>query len=525
VGRQRRVRAPRRTPPSGVARPGSTSVLVVGVADRDIGRGAVGTRRPYPVGSEGCSPLSRVSDSWCRPRPPTRSPRQGLVATGSDRAPRGGGRSHVLVVAHGPAPSGLLALDEPAHSDYLRRIEDGEGHGSAKRCWSRPSRTSSAARCRGTATRPRAPELLHRAPRRQRLPVRGPATSALLRHHRPPATARPPRAGRTTSSRRRASRARRGSRRACSCSSRRAGSWLRLVDHRARHAAARHRPGGPLQSATITTTTSRRILTGSPGAADVSPSCASGWVRGRMCCGSAVAGSPSCGEAHGRDRGRSCGAGPPRGRGGRSRLTWRLGLAYLGPLVAGLVTYEAWGFVRDARSIVDYEVVLNALLSFKMEDHLSLADIGASYTRFLAAYGPGSLPISPAYVVAPAGIVMMFFTGSALASAVDRARGDAAPQRVASVALLACWWAARLHPPLLPRLLGGGRSDPAYGLSLLPLPVRREPPRTGHGAACSRWRWSASPARPARQGDQLARPRGVTQSDCARVCALRSGRP
>ena len=54
----------------------------------------------------------------------------------------------------------------------------------------------------------------------------------------------------------------------------------------------------------------------------------------------------------------------------------------------------AWGIprhlrrvepVRDALAVVDYEVVLEALLSFKIVDHLPLADIGSTYTRFLGA--------------------------------------------------------------------------------------------------------------------------------------------
>jgi hypothetical protein len=151
------------------------------------------------------------------------------------------------------------------------------------------------------------------------------------------------------------------------------------------------------------------------------------------------------------------------------RLTWRAAVSFLVPTAFGLVAYVGWGAVRDARAIVDYEVVLNALLSFKMVDHLPLADIGASYTRFLGAYAPGSLPISPMYVVAPAAILMTFFTASAVA-ALWAARGGEPAQRLASMGLLALVVGGPAFTALFyfDYSVEGGPT-PRYGLSLLPL--------------------------------------------------------
>ncbi len=70
------------------------------------------------------------------------------------------------------------------------------------------------------------------------------------------------------------------------------------------------------------------------------------------------------------------------------RLTPRLGLALGAPVLAGLVTYLAWGVVREARATIDYDVVLEALLSFKMTDQVPLDDTVRNLTKLLQSYAP-----------------------------------------------------------------------------------------------------------------------------------------
>ena len=151
------------------------------------------------------------------------------------------------------------------------------------------------------------------------------------------------------------------------------------------------------------------------------------------------------------------------------RLCLRSFVAFLVPLAAGLATYLTWGVVRDARARVDYDVVLEALLSFKMVDHLPLADVGAALTRFLGAYAPGGLPISPSYVASAGAILMIFFTAAGLTS-LWMARGGEPAQRLATVALLAFVVGGPAFTMLfyVDYSVEGGPT-PRYGLSLLPL--------------------------------------------------------
>jgi hypothetical protein len=151
------------------------------------------------------------------------------------------------------------------------------------------------------------------------------------------------------------------------------------------------------------------------------------------------------------------------------RLTRRTFAAFLVPLAAGLATYLSWGAVRDHRATVDYDVVLDALLSFKMVDHLPLSDVGAALTRLLGAYAPGALPISPAYVGSAATVLMIFFTAAGLAS-LWIARGGEPAQRLATVALLALVVGGPAFTVLfyVDYSVEGGPTS-RYGLSLLPL--------------------------------------------------------
>lgn len=151
------------------------------------------------------------------------------------------------------------------------------------------------------------------------------------------------------------------------------------------------------------------------------------------------------------------------------RLTLRRGLVLVLPVLAGLVAYLGWNQVREARSTVDYDVVLEALLSFKQIDKFPIDDVSANITRLTGAYAAGGTPISPAFVSGPAMIAMIALMAAGAVSLWARRGGEAA-HRVGSVAVLA----SLLGGPAFTLLFywdfsveGGPPSR--YGLPLLPL--------------------------------------------------------
>jgi hypothetical protein len=151
------------------------------------------------------------------------------------------------------------------------------------------------------------------------------------------------------------------------------------------------------------------------------------------------------------------------------RLTSRVAARFGVPLLAGVAMYLAWGEVRDARATVDYDVVLEALLGFKMVDDLPLDDIVAALPRLLGAYAPGGLPITPSFVAGP-GSVLMLAVFAAGAAALWLPRGGEAVQRAGSVALLATLVGGPAFTLLfyIDYSVEGGPTS-RYGLSLLPM--------------------------------------------------------
>jgi hypothetical protein len=151
------------------------------------------------------------------------------------------------------------------------------------------------------------------------------------------------------------------------------------------------------------------------------------------------------------------------------RLTLRRAAALSLPLVVGLVGYLGWSQVREARATVEYDVVLEALLSFKMTDDFPLDDVSANIARLPAAYGSGGVPISPSFVAGPAGIVMVALMAAG-AVALWAPRGGEPAQRVGAVALAALLVGGPAFTLLFYldySVLGGPAAR--YGLSLLPL--------------------------------------------------------
>jgi hypothetical protein len=151
------------------------------------------------------------------------------------------------------------------------------------------------------------------------------------------------------------------------------------------------------------------------------------------------------------------------------RLDRRHAIAFLVPVLAGLVAYGAWSSIRAARATVDYDVVLEALLHFKMTDEVPWEDLPRTLTRLLDAYAPIGVPINPPWVQSPATLVMAAFTAVG-ASALWVARGGAMVQRLAGVALLGLLLGGPAFTVLfyVDYSVEGGPA-PRYGLSLLPL--------------------------------------------------------
>lgn len=150
------------------------------------------------------------------------------------------------------------------------------------------------------------------------------------------------------------------------------------------------------------------------------------------------------------------------------RLHLRWALARCVPLLVGLVTYVAWGQVRDARAVVDYDVVLRALLSFKMVDDLPLDDIVASASRFVTAYGTPTA-VAPPFVTAPAALVVYALVGAAMAG-LWLPRWGSALQRLGLVSMLVLVLGGPAFTTLfyLDYSVEGGPTS-RYGLSLVPL--------------------------------------------------------
>jgi hypothetical protein len=151
------------------------------------------------------------------------------------------------------------------------------------------------------------------------------------------------------------------------------------------------------------------------------------------------------------------------------RLTGRRSVPFAVPLIGGLMAYGGWSVVREARGYVDYAVVLEALLSFKMTDEFPLDDLVANVTRLIMSYSSGGLPISPPFVSGPAFLITFALVAAGLVPLVAARGGDAA-QRVGSLGLLALVTGGPAFTVLfyLDYSIEGGPS-PRYGLSLLPL--------------------------------------------------------
>ena len=150
------------------------------------------------------------------------------------------------------------------------------------------------------------------------------------------------------------------------------------------------------------------------------------------------------------------------------RLQLRAAVLYVVPVVAGLAAYLAWGQIRDARATVDYDIVLDALLSFKKVDSLPLDDVVATVSRLTAASAAGS-PVAPNYVTGPALLVVYVLLAASIATLWVPRLGSAA-QRLGSMAVVALVVGGPAFTVLFYidySVEGGPHSR--YGLSLLPL--------------------------------------------------------
>jgi hypothetical protein len=150
------------------------------------------------------------------------------------------------------------------------------------------------------------------------------------------------------------------------------------------------------------------------------------------------------------------------------RLRPRAALSLVAPVIAGLVAYVGWGLVRDARAVVDYDVVLEALLSFKMVDDLPLDDIVATVSRLPLAYAARTA-VAPGYVAGPATLVVFALMAAAMAGLWLRRCGSAA-QRLGLMAGLALVMGGPAFTALfyIDYSVEGG-PHARYGLSLIPL--------------------------------------------------------
>jgi hypothetical protein len=97
------------------------------------------------------------------------------------------------------------------------------------------------------------------------------------------------------------------------------------------------------------------------------------------------------------------------------------------PAVAALVTYQGWEVVRDARAVVPYSEVTDALLVGRaIVDEYPLDVVGSSLTELLTGYGDriGVQPIRPAVAGFAAMIGLLLVYGPSVATALGRGRRE-----------------------------------------------------------------------------------------------------
>ena len=159
------------------------------------------------------------------------------------------------------------------------------------------------------------------------------------------------------------------------------------------------------------------------------------------------------------------------------------------PALAALVTYQGWEVVRDARAVVPYSEVTDALLVGRpIVDEYPLDVVGTSLTELLTGYGDrvGVQPIRPAVAGFAAMIGLLLVYGPSIATALGRGRRElqhlhigiltvalAAPVILITQSYFAVQPGRRLQLPLRPRphphddhrgrILDGRQPGPAPG--------------------------------------------------------------
>lgn len=155
------------------------------------------------------------------------------------------------------------------------------------------------------------------------------------------------------------------------------------------------------------------------------------------------------------------------------RPGWRHGVLLMLPAVAALVTYQGWELVREVRATVPYSQVTEAVLAGRETvDSFPVRTIAESMTELLTAYGDRrgahQLDLYVGGIAAAVGLLFVF--GPSIATALGRGAEGLRQLHVGIVTV------ALAAPPLLISLSyvtvsRDGGSNPRYALALIPMMV------------------------------------------------------
>ena len=141
------------------------------------------------------------------------------------------------------------------------------------------------------------------------------------------------------------------------------------------------------------------------------------------------------------------------------------------PALAALVTYQGWEVVRDARAVVPYSEVTDALLAGRpIVDEYPFDVVGTSLTELLTGYGDrgGVQPIRPAVAGFAAMIGLLLVYGPSIATAFGRGRRELQHLHIGILTVALAAPVILITQSYLAVSRDGG-SNSRYALALIPM--------------------------------------------------------
>jgi len=141
------------------------------------------------------------------------------------------------------------------------------------------------------------------------------------------------------------------------------------------------------------------------------------------------------------------------------------------PALAALVTYQGWEVIRDARALVPYSEVTDALLVGRpIVDEYPLDVVGTSLTELLTGYADrvGVQPIRPAVAGFAAMIGLLLVYGPSIATALGRGRRELQHLHIGILTVALAAPVVLITQSYLAVSRDGG-SNSRYALALIPM--------------------------------------------------------